>query len=163
MTPADLAAAGQQPGPQGSSELRDAAGEVVGTATFTEDAAGVQIMVQATGLPAGEHGIHIHEVGRCDPPDFVSAGAHYNPSAKQHGLQNPEGPHEGDLPNLMAAEDGTATYSATNPRVTLLPDNLTSLFPERGTALVIHAGPDDQTTDPAGNSGGRIACGVIMP
>ena len=149
--------------PQAVAELRDAAGQSVGTATFVEDPTGVQVTVQVSALPSGEHGIHIHEAGRCDPPDFMTAGAHFNPSGRQHGLQNPQGPHEGDLPSLVVAADGTGTYSAIVQRVTLVPDNLTSLLSDQGTALVVHAGPDDQVTDPDGNTGGRIACGVIVP
>ncbi|HZU06077.1 MAG TPA: superoxide dismutase family protein [Chloroflexota bacterium] len=150
----------QQPGAR--AELRDSTGAVVGTATFTEDATGVHISVVVQGLPPGEHGIHLHAVGRCDPPDFMSAGGHYNPGGRLHGLMNLQGPHEGDLPNLFVGADGTATYQVYNPRVTLQVGAANSLFTADGTALVIHADPDDYITDPAGNSGARIACGVIV-
>jgi Cu-Zn family superoxide dismutase len=106
------------------------------------------------------HGIHFHAVGRCDPPDFMSAGDHFNPTNRQHGQRNPQGPHAGDLPNLTVEANGTATYQATNALVTLGP-GANSLLDADGSALVIHADPDDDVTDPAGNSGGRIACAVI--
>jgi Cu-Zn family superoxide dismutase len=144
------------------AELRNAQGEVVGRANLTPDAQGVRITIEVEKLPAGPHGFHVHAVGRCDPPDFASAGAHFNPEGKKHGLKNPEGPHAGDLPNLVVRPEGTATVTTTAPRVTL-GAGPNSVFHPGGTALVIHAGPDDDLTDPAGNSGARIACGVITP
>lgn len=112
------------------------------------------------GLPTGNHGIHIHAVGRCDPPDFMSAGAHFNPTNRQHGLQNPNSPHASDLPNLQVGADGTGRLDALDRDVTLA-SGANSLFDADGSALVIHAGEDDNMTDPAGNSGGRIARGII--
>ena len=144
-----------------SAVLRDAAGRTVGSAVFTQQATGVRIAVQAQGLPPGQHGIHIHAVGRCDPPDFMTAGGHFNPASRQHGLQNPAGPHAGDLPNLTVAANGSASFSATDAMLTLGP-GANSLFGPDGTALVIHADVDDERTDPAGNSGARIACGTIV-
>jgi len=144
-----------------TAELRNPQGQPVGTATLTEVAGGVRIVVEARGLPPGEKGVHIHAVGKCDPPDFMSAGAHFNPDGKKHGLQNPEGPHAGDLPNITITAAGTGRLETTNNRITLGPGP-TSLFDADGSALVIHAAPDDMKTDPTGNSGARIACGVIV-
>jgi Cu-Zn family superoxide dismutase len=147
-------------GERAAAPLRNAEGQVLGMAIFTQEAQGVRISVTVKGLSPGEHGIHIHSVGKCEPPDFLSAGPHFNPTNKKHGLTNPEGPHAGDLPNLVAGEDGSAVYEHITDRVTLTPGEL-SLFDEDGSSLVIHAGPDDQMTDPAGNSGARVLCGVI--
>jgi Cu-Zn family superoxide dismutase len=149
-------------GERAAAPLRNAEGQVLGMAIFTQEAQGVRISVTVKGLSPGEHGIHIHSVGKCEPPDFLSAGPHFNPTNKKHGLTNPEGPHAGDLPNLVVSEDGSAVYEHITDRVTLTPGEL-SLFDEDGSSLVIHAGPDDQMTDPAGNSGARVLCGVITP
>jgi Cu-Zn family superoxide dismutase len=149
-------------GERAAAPLRNAEGQVLGMAIFTQEAQGVRISVTVKGLSPGEHGIHIHSVGKCEPPDFLSAGPHFNPTNKKHGLHNPEGPHAGDLPNLVVGEDGSAVYEHITDRVTLTPGEL-SLFDEDGSSLVIHAGPDDQMTDPAGNSGARVLCGVITP
>lgn len=143
-----------------TAELQDASGQVVGTATFTEAAGGVQIAVQVNGIEPGTHGIHIHETGTCTAPDFTSAGAHFNPTGQQHGLENPQGPHAGDMQNLEVAADGSATATFTNERISLGAGE-NSLFDADGSALVIHATADDQVTDPSGNSGDRIACGVV--
>lgn len=146
--------------PAAEAQLADASGNPVGTATFTEMNGAVQIAVQVQGLPAGTHGIHIHETGTCTAPDFTSAGGHFNPAGTKHGLQNPQGAHGGDLENLEVGEDGTAIATLVNDRV-VLGEGANSLFDADGSALVIHAGPDDQTTDPSGDSGARIACGVV--
>jgi Cu-Zn family superoxide dismutase len=113
-----------------------------------------------SGLSPGIHGVHLHEKGDCTRPTFASAGEHYNPQGQHHGLNNPAGPHAGDLPNLVVGKDGQGQMSVTTDRVTLSPGP-TTLFTSNGTSLVIHAGTDDQMSDPSGNSGGRIACGVI--
>lgn len=135
-------------------------GKQVGTATFEETAAGVKIRLEVSDLPPGKHAFHIHAVGKCDPPDFKSAGGHFNPLGKKHGVKNPEGHHAGDLPNIEVGPDGTGKVEVIARDVTLGPGP-NSLFKPEGTALVIHADPDDDVTDPAGNAGARIACGVI--
>ena len=142
-----------------TAEVKDASGSVVGTATFAQVADGVQVSARFRGLPPGPHGIHVHAVGQCEPP-FASAGGHFNPAGHKHGLRNPEGPHAGDLPNLMVAADGTGSISALARGATLSAGQA-SLFDADGSALVIHANADDDVTDPAGNSGDRIACGVL--
>lgn len=153
-------AAAQQPG-AATAELRDASGAVVGTATFTQAPSGVQIVGSVRGLTPGQHGWHVHAAGRCDPPEFTSAGGHFNPTARQHGHTNPQGAHIGDLGNLTAAADGTARLSGTAGGATLAAGPAT-LFGADGSALVIHASPDDEVSDPAGNSGARVACGVVV-
>jgi superoxide dismutase, Cu-Zn family len=144
-----------------SAVLRDANGDVIGFAKFVEDGTGiVHVNVHVQGLVPGLHGIHIHAVGNCTAPAFTSAGSHHNPLGDQHGLDNPDGPHAGDLPNLTVNEAGVGHLNTTTDLVTLS-SGPTTLFDADGSALVIHANTDDQVTDPTGNSGGRIACGVI--
>jgi superoxide dismutase, Cu-Zn family len=143
-----------------AAEVRNAQGRVLGTARLNEVSGGVRIVLEARGLPPGAKAVHIHEVGRCDPPDFSSAGGHFNPEGKQHGLLNPAGPHAGDLPNITIAADGAGRLESMDTHVTL-GTGTRSLLDADGSALVIHAGPDDFKTDPAGGSGARIACGVI--
>jgi Cu-Zn family superoxide dismutase len=145
---------------EASAELQDGEGNTVGNAQITEGSGGTEIAVQARGLKPGEHGIHVHETGECGLPEFDSAGKHFNPEKAEHGLKNPEGPHAGDLPNLTADKDGTATYETTTGQVSSLGGE-TYLFDADDSALVIHAKADDQTTDPAGDSGDRVACGII--
>ena len=140
--------------------LANAQREPVGTATLTEMKGGVQISLKLTKLPPGTHALHIHEVDQCDPPDFKSAGGHFNPYGKKHGVKNPQGHHAGDLPNIVVGPDGTAATQLMAAGVTL-GTGTNSLFHLGGTSLVIHASPDDDRTDPAGNAGARIACGVI--
>jgi Cu-Zn family superoxide dismutase len=151
-------AAGKKP--TAKAELWDAKGEKVATATLKEAKGGVKIALQATGLPEGIHAFHIHAVGKCDAPDFKTAGGHFNPENKKHGMKNPEGPHAGDMPNITVNAKGAGKAKFFNPHVTL-GEGANSLFHEGGTALVIHAKADDEMTDPAGNAGDRIACGVI--
>jgi Cu-Zn family superoxide dismutase len=146
--------------PQGGAPMAlvNSAGQKVGSVRAWQTAGGVSFRIDATGLPHGIHGIHVHSIGRCDPPDFASAGPHWNPTARKHGFSNPAGHHAGDLPNVGVAANGV--LSAT----VVLPDaSIANLLDADGAALVIHAAADDYATDPSGNSGARIACAVITP
>ncbi len=138
--------------------LVNSAGQTIGSVRAWETAGGVSFHISASGLPHGLHGVHVHAVGRCDPPDFTTAGPHWNPAGKKHGMNNPAGPHAGDLPNVEVAANGV--LGAT---VTLAGASMAALLDADGSALVIHAGADDYKTDPSGNSGGRVACAVIQP
>ncbi|PZE22190.1 superoxide dismutase family protein [Paenibacillus xerothermodurans] len=142
-------------------DIIDSQGTKVGRAALTETVEGVKLQVEVSGLPPGKHGLHFHSVGACVAPDFKTAGAHFNPETKKHGFDNPEGHHAGDLPNLEIGSDGGGKAEFINKKVTLARDKANSLVKPGGTSLVIHTGPDDYKTDPTGESGGRIACGVI--
>jgi Cu-Zn family superoxide dismutase len=145
-----------------TAEMRTADGVRFGTLTLSRGVAGVRIDGALTSVPPGTHGLHFHQVGRCDGPDFTSAGAHFNPTNTQHGIENPRGPHAGDLPNVSANTAGQMIVDLATGRVTLSTTGPTALFDADGTALIIHADADDQRTDPSGNSGERIACGVLQ-
>jgi Cu-Zn family superoxide dismutase len=143
-----------------TAEMKNGGGAVVGVARLSQIGTGVRVVLDVRGLPPGAKGVHVHEAGKCDPSEFTTAGAHFNPDGKKHGLQNAGGPHAGDLPNITIAADGSGRLESMNERVTL-GDGTNSLLRPEGTALVIHSAPDDFKTDPTGNSGARIACGVI--
>lgn len=140
--------------------LIDAKGENVGTAVVTQTPQGVEIALDVHDLPPGEHAAHVHENPRCEAPTFESAGAHFNPLHKGHGIQNPDGPHAGDLRDIVVRSDGSVQTIITAPRLTLEPGEM-SILRDGGTALVIHATKDDGKTDPSGNAGARLACGVM--
>lgn len=154
--------------PAGFATLRDATGRSVGTASvFPASGGGVRIRVSANGLTPGMHGIHVHAVGTCDGSTqtaFSSAGGHFNPTGKQHGRQNPNGWHGGDLPNLVVDASGNGSLDAVAESLTI-DSGAGALLDADGSAIVIHANPDDERTDAGpqgpGNSGARVACGVI--
>ena len=143
-----------------AAEVRDASGRSLGMARFVEVADGVRITGTLQGLSPGRHGFHVHAVGRCEPPAFASAGGHFNPTGRKHGFRNPEGAHVGDLPNLTVGADGAAAFDVV-ARGATLSAGAGSLLDADGSTLVVHAREDDEMTDPAGNSGDRIACGVL--
>ncbi|MDQ0483907.1 superoxide dismutase family protein [Guptibacillus hwajinpoensis] len=136
-------------------------GEEIGTAELMQQDGGTMIQVDASNLPEGMHGFHIHETGSCEAPDFKSAGGHFNPADTSHGTKSEDGPHAGDLENLEVSADGTVQKEILNEKVTLEKGKDNSLLKESGTALVIHASADDNSSQPSGDAGDRIACGVI--
>lgn len=144
-----------------TAQLRDAQGNVVGSVTATQSNEAIAVRVSVNNMPAGTYAAHIHAVGRCDAPTFESAGAHWNPTDRQHGRDNPDGQHMGDLPNITVGEDGTGSfdYEIASARVS---GGDRPLLDADGAALLIHEAPDDYRTDPSGESGARIACGVLQ-
>ena len=140
--------------------LKDKESKDVGSAILTQTPAGVLITLSVNGLPAGEHAFHVHGIGKCEPP-FMSAGGHFNPDKKKHGMMAQDGPHAGDMPNLHIPANGELAVEVLNAAVTLEKGKANSLFGPEGTALIIHAGKDDYRTDPTGEAGGRIACGLV--
>jgi Cu-Zn family superoxide dismutase len=143
-------------------ELKDAKGNSVGTATIKSSGKGVEVKLDVKGLPPGEHALHFHQNAKCEAPDFKSAGPHFNPENKEHGTLNPKGHHAGDMANFTVKPNGTSKATVKDADVVLgTGSEANSLFANGGTALMIHAKADDMKTDPAGNAGDRIACGVI--
>ena len=156
-----LSAAGQAQAPlRATADLKNGTGETVGAVLLVEQPQGVIVRLEAKNLRPGLHAVHLHAVGKCEGPDFKSAGGHFNPIKKKHGHGNAEGAHAGDLPNMYVAADGTGQYQTLRDGVTLKAGD-TSLFDADGSAIVIHVNADDNTTDPTGNAGDRAACGVI--
>ena len=148
------------PPPSAGVTVKDATGRVVGSGVFLQEDDGVRILLDLKGFKPGTNAGHIPAGGRCDPPSFESAGPHFNPTRAEHGSANPKGPHAGDLPNITVGDNGQGHLEVTNSRVSVK-SGPTSLVDGNGTALVVHEGPDDMRTDPDGNSGARIACGVV--
>ena len=140
--------------------LKDPEGKVVGKVTLVAVPTGILLDVNLSARPAGDHALHIHGIGKCQPPSFKSAGGHFNPNEEEHGLMNLEGPHAGDMPNIHVPDNGKLKIEVLNPMVTLRGDN--AILDGDGSALVIHAGADDYKTNPSGDAGARIACGVVM-
>ena len=159
---------GTSSGPAGSGEASPTAGARLlaadgssrGEARVTEAADGLHVLVKAQGLTPGVHAVHIHTTGACTPPDFASAGGHWNPTGRQHGKDNPAGMHMGDMPNMIAGADGSGEMEYVVAGGALR-SGAAPLLDADGAAVVIHAQADDNKTDPAGNAGGRVACGVL--
>ena len=146
--------------PQGGPPMAliNTSGQQIGTVRAWQTAGGVSFHIEAAGLPHGVHGIHVHPIGRCDPPDFASAGTHWNPTNRQHGLNNPQGPHAGDMPNVTVAANGVLSETVVLPHA-----SMAQLVDQDVSSIMIHANADDYVSQPSGNSGPKIACAVIRP
>lgn len=147
---------------QARADLKNGEGKSIGTANLRETKDGLAITVRVKGLTPGLHAVHVHEVGKCEAPKFTTAGGHFNPLKRKHGLKNQEGPHAGDLPNMYVTKNGVGQFEAVTDGLALKAGE-TSVLDQDGSAVVIHASADDYTTDPTGNAGDRIACGIITP
>jgi Cu-Zn family superoxide dismutase len=143
--------------------IRTPDGRVAARAAVRAAGHSLRVRLESAGLAPGTYGVHLHAVGRCDPPAFASAGPHWNPAARQHGKDNPMGMHMGDLPNLVVGADGRGSYEFAIADATFAGPGADALLDADGAAVVIHAQADDYRTDPSGNSGARIACGVLVP
>jgi Cu-Zn family superoxide dismutase len=143
------------------ASLKDASGKDVGQVQLLQTPHGVLLKLAVKGVPAGEHAFHVHAVGKCEPP-FTSAGGHFNPASHKHGMAAAEGLHAGDMPNLHIPASGELMIEIANPMISLVKGQPNSVFDADGSTIIIHAGADDYKTDPAGNAGDRIACGVIV-
>lgn len=143
------------------ASIVDAKGKKIGTAELMQTPKGVRITVIAGTLAPGQHGIHIHETGKCTAPDFKTAGGHFNPDHKEHGLENPKGSHAGDMPNMTVGKTGDGSFEYVDSHITLTGTGPDSVFKPGGTSIVIHAKMDDEKSNPAGNAGDRVACGII--
>ena len=148
-------------GTTATADLKNTTGQSVGTATLTDVSGTVRILVEVKGLPPGAKAVHVHAVGKCEGPQFTSAGDHFNPTGKEHGMMNAKGPHAGDLPNITIMADGSGRMESATDRLSL-GAGPAAIFDADGSALVIHAAADDFKTDPTGNSGSRLVCGVIV-
>ena len=148
------------PGRTAAADVRDAGGITMARASVSQLGDSLRVNVEAMGMRPGTYGVHLHTTGRCDPPGFTTAGPHWNPTAQQHGKNNPQGMHKGDLPNLAVGTDGRGSFEVTIAGA-LIAGEANALLDGDGAAVVLHASADDYRTDPSGNSGGRIACGVL--
>jgi len=146
--------------PAAKATLKDAQGKTLGEATLRDSPGGVLVKLDLQGVPPGTHAFHIHTVGKCDAPDFMTAGGHFNPTTMKHGLLATGGPHAGDMPNVFVPADGKLSVEVLDANVTLAAGPK-SVFDADGSALMLHAAADDYTSDPAGNAGARLACGVV--
>jgi len=152
--------AGEPGASDASARILDAGGRELAVASAAQIGDGLRISISSTGLGAGTYGVHVHATGRCEQPGFTSAGPHWNPTMRQHGSQNPQGPHRGDLPNLIVGANGQGEIAFTIPDARLT-GGVGGMLDADGAAIVVHQSPDDYRTDPSGNSGARIGCGVF--
>jgi Cu-Zn family superoxide dismutase len=160
VPPAEQGSSGLPAETAASATLRNMAGRDDATASATQVGDSIRIRIEALGMPRGTYGAHVHAVGRCDAPDFASAGPHWNPTGQQHGKNNPAGMHKGDLPNLLVGTDGRGSLEINLP-ASQLSGGRTPLLDSDGASIIIHEKADDYQTDPSGNSGARIACGIF--